>query len=169
VGVVLVSRVVEVHDLGSGAVEDRLQINDHVVARGVLDHGALKAELDLARIIADQRRLPLLEDPDLSYFFIRVLAVGAGPRAAAAVGHGDAAEPGGFLVEAMEDAVQRHELDVVLVCADREVGRAAKSLADGRPVRNIDVGFRVLQLHHRHPPLTMRPSPRPASLFLVPS
>ena len=53
--------------------------------------------------------------------------VGAAARAAGAVGAGDAAEPVVVAGEAVEDAVEGHELEIVLMGADAEVGDARRA------------------------------------------
>ena len=60
----------------------------------------------------------------------------AGPRAAASVGDGHASEPAVGPIVAGEDAMEGHELEVILVGTDAEVGGAADGVWAGLAVRS---------------------------------
>ena len=147
VGLVLVGEVMQVDDLGLGRLEDRQQIVDHRLALRVLHGGAGVAQLDHAGVAADIGRGALLLAADALHLLVGVLAVDARARAARAVGHDDAAEPVVRQAEALGDAMVGHDLDVVLVGADAQVGGASER-GDWRcAVRDEHVCVGIVKLH----------------------
>ena len=140
VRVVLVRRVVHVEHLGPRGLEDRLHVGEHTGMAGLLHVAARVHQLDLAGVLADGGRFALLLHAHLDHLLVGVVGVDAGARAAAAVRHHDAREALVLLAEALGDAVERHELLVVLVRADAEVCRAPQRLRHRGAVGHEDVG-----------------------------
>jgi len=149
VGVMLVREVVQIDDLGSAGFEDMTKVVAHRLLVGVAHGLAGMAELSHEGVSADHRGGLLFADA-----FGRDLVVGpvfeaTGPRRAAAVGDGHPAEPLVIPVIAGEDAMEGHELEVVLVGADAEVGGPAEGFRDGRAVGDHQAGAGVEGCHRR--------------------
>ena len=115
---------------------------------GVLDVAARVHQLDLASVVADDRGLALLADADLDHLRVRVVGVDAGPRAAGAVRDDDSRVVLVLAAEALGDAVEGHELLVVLVRSDADVGRPPQRFRHRGRVRHEDVGVGAGELHH---------------------
>ena len=126
--VVLVGEVVRVHHPRLGRGEDRPQVGGVVAVARLLYFRAGKIKLRHEGILRDNRRLALLLGAHGLHLLVGVVGVLVGARTAGTVGDRHATEPLLRLLVAGEDAVQRHHLEVVLVRADAEVGRAAKRL-----------------------------------------
>src|SRR2546422_880067 len=62
---------------------------------------------------------------------VRVAAEGTGASAAGTVGARDAAKPLPVTLVALDDSVKRHELQVVGMCADTQMGNATQSFDSG--------------------------------------
>jgi phosphopantetheine adenylyltransferase len=84
---------------------------------------------------------------DLLHLLVRVLAVDAGTRAASAVGNHHAGEPHIALAEALGNTVVRHDLDVVLVSCDTEVGGSRQRGRRLQTVGNEYICVRIVEFH----------------------
>ena len=129
-------------------LQRRLEVVGVVAVARLLDFRAGKIKLRHEGILRDNRRLALLLGAHGLHLLVGVVGVLVGARAAGAIGDRHAAEPFLRLLVAGEDAVQRHHLEVVLVCANAEVGRPAKRLTWLGVVGDEQVGARVGKLDH---------------------
>ena len=92
--------------------------------------------------LAHKGGLFLLQPADDLHLVVGVMCVEAVPRAARAVGHGDAGEIFVVLSEAFEDAVIGHDLNVVLMRRHREVrGAGERSSSAGVPSGTYDFSW----------------------------
>ena len=73
------------------------------------------SKLNLNAVFTDERRLALLEAPDLLHLRVAVVAVNPGTRTAGTIRDDDPAEPFIALSKTLRDSVIRHDLDIVLV------------------------------------------------------
>ncbi len=139
-GVVLVGRVVGVEHLGLRGPQDGLEIVDHRGLGGVADLLARVEELRHEAVLADARRLVLLLAADRHHLLVGAVGIDAGAWTARAVGAGDAGKALARLAIAGQHAMKGHELDIVLVRADRQVGDAREGLGLRLPVGNEETG-----------------------------
>ncbi len=79
--------------------------------------------------------------------FIVVILIQIIAGRAAPVGDDHAGEPQVFLLEAIQDGAGSHDLDVVLVGGDGQVGGAGEGLFDGQTVGDEDFGSGKVELH----------------------
>ena len=148
VGVVFVGGVVEVNHPGAAAVEDGGEIGLHAGVAGRFDVGTGVGELELDGVAAELGGFALLFAADGLHLFVVELQKRAGARGAGAIGHDDASEGFAGVVEAVGDAGMRHNLDVVLVGRDAEVGDTGEG-GGGQFVafRQKHVGIGAGELH----------------------
>ena len=149
VRVVLVGGVVGVDDLGLDDLQQRGELIAQRRVGRVLDHLAGVAELQHRLVVARVRGLVLLVDAHRRHLLVGVVGVRADAGAAAAVGAGDAAEALVLLQVALGDAVVGHDLEVVLVGADAEVGDVREDRLHRLAAGDEDLGVRVAQFHVR--------------------
>ena len=126
VGGVLVGGVVGVDDFGLSDLEDGEEFVGEGRVGRVFDDAAGVAELVLGGVLAGGGRGVLFLVADFLHLLVGEVGEGADTGAAGAVGAGDAAEPEVGVVIAGDDAVVGHELEVVVVGADAEVGDAGE-------------------------------------------
>ena len=135
VRVVFVREVVRVNDFRMRCGENRFEVIAKLRAVGALGGSARIVELDHDPVASDSGGLALLLAASFHHLRVAELRVGAGASAARAVGARDAAKPFDIAVVAGRDAVEGHELEVVLVRADAQVRdareRGFKRLAVG--------------------------------------
>lgn len=124
VGVVFVGEVVGVDGVRLCGFDDLAEFGNEGGIGGVFDGGTGVVELPLGGVFADFSSLGLFFGSGGFHLVVGEVCEGAGAGAAAAVAAGDAAEPmvGGLV--ALGDAVEGHELEVIGVGADAEVGDA---------------------------------------------
>ena len=138
VGVVLVGQVVGVDELGVGCAQDRQMSSTGCRLPRVFDDLAGIIQQHLGGILADDGGFLLLFEAHHAHFFVGVIFIEVVPRRAAPIGHDHAGEPQIFLLEALQDRRGSHDLDIVLVGADRHVGGARQGLLDGQPIGDED-------------------------------
>ena len=125
---VLVGGVVGVDDVGPGGAEDLKK----VVAQGgvgrIRGEGTGVVELDHGAIAADPGRFDLLVGPPLGQFPGVEARQCPVAETALAVGAGDPAEPLVGFSETFNDSVERHELEIVVVRPDAQMGDAREAI-----------------------------------------
>ena len=138
-GLVLVGQVVGVDVDRLAGVEDLDQLADQRVVPIASDRRAGMAELDDGAVAADVGRLALLAPPQRDHLVVGAGRVRPRPRAPGTVCAGHAGEPAGRIVLAGTDGGQRHELEVVLVGDDAEVGGAGQRVVERGAVGHAHV------------------------------
>ena len=147
--VMLVGEVMEIDDLRSAGFEEAEEVIADDRLAGVTYRFARMAELSHEAVLADHCGGVLLADTFRGDLVVGPILELAGAGASAPVGDGHSAEPAILLVVAGEDAMEGHELQVVLVGADAEVGRPTEGFRGGEPVRDHEAGARVERDHRR--------------------
>lgn len=135
---VFVGGVVSVDGLGSGLCEE----GDELVSELALAGGAFEVrggvgELELGGVLTEIGGLNLFAVAEFFDVGIGVVGEGAGARGAASVGAGDTGEPVTRFLVAGDDAVIGHELEVVLMSANAEVGGAREGFGEVFVVRDV--------------------------------
>ncbi len=129
---VLVGGVVGIDNLGLRGGEEGLQVFAHTGAgSGGLDARAGVGELRDEAVLADDGGGALLLHADGFHLLVTEVGVRACAGAPGPVGAGHRAEPPVRALKARQDAVQGHELQVVLMGTDSQVGGAGKGLRSG--------------------------------------
>ena len=139
----------EVDDFRAGGFEDAEEIVPDGRLTGVADGGAGVAQLGHEGVLANHGGRVLLPDTLGGDLVIGPILELAGPGAAAAVGDGHTAEPAVGAVIAGEDAMEGHELEVVLVRPDTEVGGPADGFRSGQTIRDHEARAGVEGDHRR--------------------
>ncbi len=104
-------------------------------------------ELKHRAVISDHGSGVLLLASDRNHFRIAASDVRAGAGTACTIGTSDAAEPEIIAREAFQDAVKRHEFEIVLMGTDAEVSDAFQSLRDGCLVGDENFRCGMVQPH----------------------
>jgi hypothetical protein len=97
------------------------------------------AELGHKTELSDRGRCFLLLETDLLHLFVRIIRIRPGASTAGAIGARDAAEPIVGFLKALEDSVQGHEFEIILVGSDTQMRGAGQGLIIGRLVRDEEV------------------------------
>ena len=99
------------------------------------------------RILPDEGGFLLFNPAHGLHLLIGVSRVRAAARASRAIGHDDRHEPFVGFAEASEDAFERHDLNIVMVRRDAQVGHALKRGGFAHSIRNPYLGARLAQFH----------------------
>ena len=144
VGGMFVGGVVGVADFGLGFEEPVFELRDAGLAGfGIFDGLAGMVEAFDEAVLPEVGGADLFLVTGLDHLGVGIIRVGAGAGTAGAVGAEDATEPGEVLLVAGTDAVVCHELEVVRVSADREMGTTGVGFRGGNGVGNVQAaGFR---------------------------
>jgi len=147
VRVVFIGGIMRVHDARPGCAQDRDQVIPQCSAARVFYGSAGVVEMDHGAVMADLRGAVLFIGADRAHFSIGAFFVGAGACAACAIRTGDAAKPFRDAVVAGDDAVEGHELEIILMRADAEMGDARERIGLRSAVRDEDLCIRVAEYH----------------------
>lgn len=143
----LVGRVVGIDDRRSSGGENCREIFDGILAIGILDLGAWVAELSHESVTAHDGGLLLLLCTHPVHLGVAVVGVGTAPRAARPVRAGDPPEPLIPVLETGEDAMRRHELEIILMSTDAQMSHSCRRFGHGGIVGNEKAVARMAKLH----------------------
>ena len=115
-----------IDNLRAGGGEDGRDVLLEGKVSRAFHSGAGVIELEHRAVAADHRCGVLLFAADRFHLHIAEVRIHANARASGAVGAGHAAEPSVIAGEAFENSMKGHELEIVLMRADAEVGDAGK-------------------------------------------
>ena len=147
VGVVFVGGIVGVNHARAGGAQHFEQVVAQRGAVRVLNRGARVVELDHRSELANGRSEVLFLAANCLHLVIGKLRVGTGARTAGAIGAGHPGEPLAVILITGENAVEGHELEVVLVGADAEMGDARQSRGFGKTVGDEKFSGGLVQFH----------------------
>jgi hypothetical protein len=99
------------------------------------------------RVLAEDRGFLLFGPPHLLHLRVGVASVEAVARAAGAVRDRHTREVFVRLAEALEDAEIGHDLEVVLVRRNSQMGGTRQGRVHGRAIRHKDLRRQLMELH----------------------
>ena len=141
VGGVFVGGVMGVANFGLALKEAVFELGDAGLAvLGIFDGGAGVVEAFDEAVLREVGGADLFLLSAGDKLGVAIIGVGAGAGTTRAVGADDAAKPGKVLLVACADSVVGHELEVVGVGADGEVGATGKGFRFGHGVGNVEEG-----------------------------
>ena len=150
-GVVLVGEIMGVYHSRLSQLQQQCQVLHGVLVGAVLHHPAGIVEQDLGCVITHHRCFFLLLGPYFAHRFVGVVPVQIIARRTTAIRDYHSGQPPVRLLETSQDAVNRHDLQVILMGADCHVGGSGKGFPGREAVRNKHLS-RIESKHPSYPP-----------------